>query len=104
MIIIKYIFRIGKLKIQNFKPLICNCKKIQKRIYELRGQKVMFDFNLAELYNVEVKHLKQTVRRNKYRFPEDFMIVLTNKEYSNMRSQIVTSCWGGTRYLAKQFI
>ena len=53
---------------------------IQKKIYEFRGQRVMLDFDLAELYQVEPKRLKQTVRLNISRFPTDFMFELTEKE------------------------
>ncbi len=63
---------------------------IHQKIYEIRGQKVMLDFDLALLYEVETKVLKQSVRRNIYRFPEDFMFELTKEEYNSLRSQIVT--------------
>lgn len=72
---------------------------IQNKIYEIRGYKVMFDFDLAELYQVPTKVLKQAVKRNANRFPDDFMFELTINEWDNLRSQIVTSNWGGTRYL-----
>ena len=64
---------------------------IQNRIIEVRGQRVMLDFHLAELYEVETKVLKQSVRRNLDRFPEDFMFELTNNEFEELRSQFVTS-------------
>jgi len=76
---------------------------IQNKIFELRGQKVMLDFHLAEMYEVETKVLNQSVKRNIKRFPEDFMFQLTNNEYDNLRSQIVTSSWGGTRTLPYAF-
>ena len=67
---------------------------IENKIYEIRGQKVMLDFDLAEMYEIETKVLNQAVRRNKERFPEDFMFRLTNAEVnnliSNIRSQNVT--------------
>ncbi|WP_350288968.1 ORF6N domain-containing protein [uncultured Croceitalea sp.] len=63
---------------------------IQNRIYEIRGQKVLLDFDLAELYGTETKKLKQAVRRNIDRFPFDFMFELTKEEYTALRSQIVT--------------
>lgn len=63
---------------------------IQKKIYELRGHKVMLDSDLAELYGVETKVLNQAVRRNRKRFPEDFMFVLNYKEFVGLRSQFVT--------------
>ena len=68
---------------------------VQNLIHEIRGRKVMLDFDLARLYQIETKALKQAVRRNLERFPEDFMFVLTRDEYKaliiNMRSQFVTS-------------
>jgi hypothetical protein len=70
---------------------------IQKKIYEIRGHKVMLDFDLAELYEVEVKRLKEAVRRNMKRFPDDFMFELNYKEFTNLRSQIAslnTGVWG----------
>lgn len=64
---------------------------IQSKIYEIRGQRVMLDFDLAEMYQVETRTLKQAVRRNINRFPEDFMFELTKQELTNLRSQIVIS-------------
>ena len=65
--------------------------------YLLRGQKVMLSLHLSELYGVEPKVLVQAVKRNIERFPEDFMFKLTNQEVINLKSQIVTSSWGGLR-------
>ncbi len=62
---------------------------IQKKIYEIRGQKVMLDFDLAELYEVETRALNQAVKRNIDIFPNDFMFQLTKKEWKTMSSQIV---------------
>ena len=64
---------------------------ITSKIYLIREQKVMVDSDLAELYGVETKYLKRQVRRNTDRFPEDFMFELTKEEFTNWRSQIVTS-------------
>ena len=64
---------------------------ILNKIYEIRGQKVMLDRDLAELYGVETKVLKQAVRRNIQRFPEDFMFEMLKDEFQNWRSQFVTS-------------
>ena len=64
---------------------------IETKIYDLRGQKVMLDFDLAELYGVGTKVLNQTVKRNTRRFPIDFMFRLTRKEWDAMRSQTVTA-------------
>ncbi len=61
---------------------------IQNKIYEIRGQKVMLDFDLAELYEVETKMLKRAVKRNINRFPQDFMFELTAEEYTALRYQI----------------
>jgi len=101
-------------------------KSIQNRIYEIRGERVMLDFDLASLYEVETKALNQAVKRNIKRFPEDFMFQLTSIEFeeirlqidainqgkssqivmtgeTNLKSQIVTSSWGGTRKLPYAF-
>ena len=66
-------------------------ERIQQKIYLIRGQKVILDRELASLYGVSTKVLKQAVRRNIERFPGDFMFLLDNKEFANWRSQIVTS-------------
>ena len=63
---------------------------IAQKIIEIRGHKVLFDFDLAELYETSTKVLKQAVRRNINRFPEDFMFELTEEEWISLRSQIVT--------------
>lgn len=76
---------------------------IQNKIFEIRGCKVMLDFDLALLYNVETKVFKQSVRRNINRFPEDFMFELTEIEFNSLRSQIVTSNRGGLRYMPFAF-
>lgn len=70
---------------------------LERRIYVLRGQKVMLDEDLAELYGVPTKRLNEQVRRNRGRFPKDFMFRLTRAEVRNLRSQIATSSWGGRR-------
>ena len=64
---------------------------IQNKIYEIRGQRVMLDRDLAELYEVQTKVLNQSVKRNIKRFPADFMFQLTKEEFENLRSQIVTT-------------
>jgi len=78
-------------------------EQIASKIHFIRGVKVMLDRDLAELYEVETRVLKQAVRRNIARFPEDFMFELTNQELTNLRSQIVTSSWGGSRYKPMAF-
>ena len=76
---------------------------VQNLIYEIRGQKVMLDSDLARLYQVETKVLNQAVKRNAKRFPPDFMFQLSLKEFTDLKSQIVTSSWGGTRKLPYAF-
>ncbi len=76
---------------------------IAKRVYNIRGAKVILDRDLAELYDVETKVLKRNVRRHIDRFPQDFMFELTADEFQNLRSQIDTSSWGGTRYMPMAF-
>ena len=76
---------------------------IQNKIYEIRGQRVMLDFDLAEMYQVETRVLNQSVKRNIKRFPSDFMFQLTNMEFENLISQFVTSSWGGVRKLPYAF-
>jgi len=78
-------------------------ERIANKIYLIRDKKVMLDRDLAELYGVETKVLKQAVRRNIERFPEDFMFELIKSEFENLRSQIVTSSWGGARYSPMAF-
>jgi len=70
---------------------------IERKIFIIRGQKVMLSPILAELYGVETRALIQAVKRNAERFPEDFMFQLTDEEYKNLKSQIVISSWGGSR-------
>jgi len=80
---------------------------IEKKIFLIRGLNVMLDNDLAELYGVTTGNLNKAVNRNLDRFPEDFMFRLTKKELKNLRfhfgmsslrSQFVTSSWGGRRY------
>ncbi len=76
---------------------------ILNKIYLIRGQKVMLDRDLAEMYGVETKVLNQNIKRNRDRFPEDFMFQLTETEWNNLKSQIVTSSWGGIRKMPYVF-
>ena len=76
---------------------------IQSKIYEIREQKVMIDFDLAALYQVETRVLNQAVKRNMKRFPSDFMFQLTSDEWAILKSQFVISSWGGTRKLPFAF-
>jgi hypothetical protein len=76
---------------------------IERRILLIRGQKVMMDTDLAELYQVTTGNLNKAVKRNIDRFPEDFMFPLTEREAKNLRFQFGISSWGGRRYLPFAF-
>ncbi len=76
---------------------------IESKIYFIRAQKVMLDIDLTEMYGVETKRLKEQVRRNIERFPEDFMFELSVEEFENLRSQFATSSWGGASYSSYAF-
>ena len=77
---------------------------IQSKIHEIRGQRVMLDFDLSEMYNIETKYLKRAVRNNIKRFPIDFMFELTREEWDALRCKICTSnTRGGTRYMPFAF-
>jgi hypothetical protein len=71
---------------------------IKNSILEIRDKKVILDFELAKLYGIETKRLKESVRRNSKRFPIDFMFELTKEEWAILRTQFATSRWGGPRY------
>jgi hypothetical protein len=71
---------------------------IESRIYLIRGQKVLLDADLANLYQVTTSNLNLAVRRNADRFPEDFMFQLSPEEFANLTLQSATSSWGGRRY------
>jgi hypothetical protein len=73
-------------------------EQIKNSILEIRGKKVILDMDLAKIYEVETRVLKQAVRRNIDRFPDDFMFELTELETKNLTSQYVTSSWGGQRH------
>jgi hypothetical protein len=76
-----------------------NLNTIQTKIVEVRGMRVMLDCDLAGLYQVETKVLNQAVKRNMDSFPDDFLFRLTENEFDYLKSQSVTSSWGGTRKL-----
>lgn len=71
---------------------------IKNSILEIRGKKVILDFDLAKMYQLETKYLKRTVRNNLKRFPPDFMLELSPKEWEILRCNFSTSSWGGSRY------
>lgn len=89
----------------NSNPLTILPEQVQRRIFTVRGQNVMLDSDLAELYGVETKALNRAVRRNPERFPEDFMFQLTGEEIESLRFQFGTSNAGrgGRRYLPYVF-
>ena len=72
-------------------------ERLQRYIFVIRGSSVMLSSDLAKLYGVEVKVLNQAVKRNRERFPFDFMFQLSRKEFDDLKSQFVTSSWGGAR-------
>ena len=81
---------------QNLQLVVAD-QKILNRIHVIRGRKVMLDEDLAEMYGVETKRLNEQVKRNRKRFPRDFMFTLTRKEFEILKSQNATSRWGGRR-------
>jgi ORF6N domain len=87
------------------KNKIMQLQVIHNKIYDIRGEKIMLDFDLAELYEVETRVFNQAVKRNIENFPKDFMFSLTQKEFADLMSQIVISRsqWGGTRKLPFAF-
>ena len=78
-------------------------KQIKSKIYTIRDKEVMIDNDLAVIYQVETKKLLQQMKRNQERFPEDFVFQLTKDEFEILRSQNVTSSWGGRRYMPYVF-
>jgi hypothetical protein len=87
-----------------YKTTFAPVKRIEDIIYLIRGQRVMLDFDLARVYGVTTKRLKEQFQRNAERFPNDFAFELTNQELTNLRSQIATSSLhGGHRYLPTAF-
>lgn len=88
---------------KNPSPIESKAKPLEHSILLVRGQKVILDQDIAELYGVSTKRLNEQVRRNQSRFPEDFMFQLTREEFSILRSQFATSSWGGRRYPPNAF-
>jgi hypothetical protein len=80
------------------REILVAAERVTERILFVRDQKVMLDRDLAELYAVPTKVLIQAVKRNADRFPEDFMFQLSKQEFNDLRSQFLTSSWGGRRY------
>ena len=92
-----------KKQVINKSEVLLPVEIIQNKIFLIRGQKVMLDKDLAQLYQVATKRFNEQVKRNIKRFPEDFMFQLTQEEFDNLRSQFATSSWGGRRYLPYVF-
>lgn len=83
---------------------LVSLQEIEKRIFMIRGHRVMLDIHLAQLYEVDTKMLIRAMKRNADRFPEDFMFQLSTEEFENLRYQFGTSSlWGGRRYLPYAF-
>jgi hypothetical protein len=82
------------------KTAIVTVEQIASRIFLIRGHKVMLSTHLAALYGIEPRALVQAVKRNRKRFPSDFMFQLSAREFANLKSQIVISSWGGSRRAA----
>ena len=85
------------------KQIIIIDEVVISKIHLIRGEKVMIDSDLAELYGVATGRLNEQVKRNIERFPKDFMFQLTEIEFTNLKSQIATSSWGGRRTLPNVF-
>lgn len=81
------------------KPVPIATEAVSDTIRLIRGQKVILDADLAALYGVETRRLNEQVRRNRTRFPEDFIFEMTEDEFANLKSQFATSSWGGRRKL-----
>ena len=90
-------------KVLTAKQALVEYEIVVTKIVLMRSQRVMFAQDLAELYGVETKVLMQAVMRNIDRFPQDFLFQLTNQEFTNLKSQFVTSSWGGIRKLPYAF-
>ena len=93
----------SKIKLKMSKEISIPNEIITSKIYNIRGQNVMLDSDLAELYQVETRRLNERIKRNIDRFPEDFMFRLTKEEWENLKSQFATSSWGGRRKLPYVF-
>ncbi|MCK9414001.1 MAG: ORF6N domain-containing protein [Prolixibacteraceae bacterium] len=90
-------------KVAQTSALVIPDEVLMNKIYLIRGQKVMIDSDLSELYGIETRRLNEQVKRNISRFPEDFMFQLSEYEFANLKSQIATSSWGGRRKLPYVF-
>jgi len=87
----------AKKKTRKKSPVGIPTERVEQRILLIRGQKVILDSDLADLYGVPTKRLNEQIKRNSERFPADFMFQLTKKEFEILKSQNATSSWGGRR-------
>ena len=87
----------------SYTPMIISEETIKNKIYIIRGQRVMLDMELAEIYGYTTKAFNQQVKNNIHKFDDDFRFQLTKDEWANLRSKKLTSSWGGTRYLPYAF-
>ncbi len=87
--------------VENKFQLLLIEQKILNKIYILRGQKIMLDVDLTEIYKAETRRLNDQVKRNINRFSKDFMFSLSEKEYKNLMSQNAISSWGGRNKLSR---
>ena len=97
MDLVKPVLRVEGLGFMVRRTAPIPAENVEQLIFLIRGHKVMLSTDLAGLYGVEPRALTQAVKRNRERFPEDFMFQLTEKEFQNLKSQIVISSWGGMR-------
>lgn len=92
-----------KAEITKASVVVLEPTQVQQMIHVIRGERVILDRDLARLYGVEVAQLNRQVQRNIERFPQDFMFVLDNQEFTNLKCQNGTSSWGGDRHLPHAF-
>jgi len=97
-VLIRYLFTAADISFDGDKIIAMELQVIHEKIYTVRGHKIMLDFDLATLYMIENKRLKEAVRRNIKRFPPDFMYELTQQEYQSLRSQFATLEIGRGKY------
>ncbi len=91
------------MKAEKQEIVLINEETIQDRIYMIRGQKVMLDFELAEIYGYTTTRFNEQIKNNIEKFDEDFMFQLSKEEFENLMSKKSTSSWGGTRYCPYAF-
>ena len=89
---------------KSHKKSLIPAEVIENKIFFVRGQKVMFDKDLANLYDITTFNLNKSVSRNLKRFPDDFMFRLSKEEYRNLKFHFGMSRWGGTRHLPRAFM